>query len=539
MSHSRLAALVALAASTLAAQHQHHGRAPAGPAQLLPGMGNWEHKIDTRSPEAQKFFNQGLALLYGFNRGEARRSFERAAQLDPQAAMPHWGIAASIGPYINMDMEPPVEWKTVCSHLETGRKLVRQERERAYLDAFASRCPAGNDDAFSAAMKKLVDRYPDDLDAAAFYADSLMIPVRWAWWKKDGTPNGRMAEAVEVLEGILRREPYHAGANHFYIHAVEMSPTPERAIPASERLMGIVPGAGHLVHMPGHIWMRVGDFDQVVASNIRAVDVDRAYFKQRGEVPGDYAGYYAHNVHFVAIGYQMLGDLANSRRWAAELAAEMAKAMSGMPPEMISMGDPFLAMPTVAELRFGQWEAILKLPLLAEKQQGGRAMQHFARAIAFHKLGRAAEAARERETFARMRAKIPAEWSWLNNKTSAILAVAAEVLEARLAPSESGALPHWRKALELEAGLTYDEPSPWFYPIRESLGAALLRSGDAPAAEQVFREGIAQTPRNGRMLFGLMESLKAQNRADAAALVEREFKTAWRRADTKLSIQTL
>ena len=529
-----------LFAAALAAQHQHqHGPAPTGPAKLLPGMGNWEHRIDTKSPEAQKFFNQGVALLYGFNRGEARRAFEQASKLDPQAAMPHWGIAASIGPYINMDMEGPVDWKTVCGELAEGTKLARQDREKAYLEAFASRCPAGNDDAFSAAMKKLVTQYPDDLDAATLYADSLMIPVRWNWWKKDGSPNGRMAEAVEVLEGVMRREPYHAGANHLYIHAVEMSPTPERAIPASERLMGIVPGAGHLVHMPGHIWMRVGDFDQVVATNIRAVEVDRAYFKQRGEVPADYAGYYVHNVHFVAIGYQMMGRLADARRWAAELAGEMAKALPGMPPEMISMGDPFLAMPAVAELRFGQWEAILKLPLLDEKHKGGRAMQHFARAIALHKLGRAAEAGREKEAFARVRASVPAEWAWLNNKTSAILEVAATVLEARLAGSDAEALPHWRKALELEGGLTYDEPSPWFYPVRESLGGALLRMGDAKAAEQVFRDGIAQTPRNGRMLFGLAESLKAQGRMDAAALVEREAKTAWRRADVGLAVAGL
>lgn len=529
-----------IAGSILQAQHEgHHGPAPATPARLWSGMGNWEHKIDTKNPEAQKYFNQGLALLFGFNRGEARRSFEKAAALDPQAAMPHWGVAATIGPYINMDMEGPVDWKTVCAELSAGLKLAKSERERDYLEAYSRRCPSGNDDAFSTATKALMLKYPDDLDAATLYAESLMIPVRWKWWNKDGTPAGKMAESVEVLEGVLRREPYHAGANHLYIHAVEMSPTPERAIPASERLMGIVPGAGHLVHMPGHIWMRVGDYDQVVASNIRAVDVDRSYFKELGTVPGDYAGYYMHNVHFVAIGYQMMGNLADARKWAADLASEMAKALPAMPPEMLAMGDPFLAMPAVAEVRFSQWDAVLKQPLLDPKHKGARAMQHYARAIAYAKLGKSSESAAEKAAFEAIRTSLPAEWAWLNNKTADILAVAAQVLEARLAKSDTDAIPHLRRALELEGTLTYDEPSPWYQPVREALGAALLRSGDSAAAEQVFREGIQQTPRNGRMLFGLAESLKAQNKTEAASLVEREFRTAWRRADITLKISDL
>jgi tetratricopeptide (TPR) repeat protein len=361
-----------------------------------------------------------------------------------------------------------------------------------------------------------------------------MMGSRWRWWGADGKPAEGVEEAVRVIEGVLRRNPEHPGANHYYIHAVEMSPTPERAVPSAQRLMGIVPGAGHLVHMPGHIWMLLGEYDAAAAANERAAEVDRQYMKATGVTMSAYAGYYIHNLHFVAVGRSMQGRALDSLK-AAEALSD---ATTPYVKDMAAMIDAFVMWPAFAALRAGQWEKALAIPKPDERLLASAAIWHYARALAFHGQGRKAEAEKAREAFEAARAKVPSSWVWLLNKAPDILAVASAVLEARLAGDEAS-IEHWRRAVRLQDGLAYDEPPGWYYPIRESLGGALLRAGRSAEAEQVFRKGVRLSPKNGRMLFGLMESLKAQRKAGAAKMVEREFDAAWKRADVKLLVGDL
>lgn len=299
---------ISLASLPLASGQYHHTPAEKPPA-LLPGTGTYRMPIATRSAEAQKFFDQGLNMLYGFNRYEALRSFRRASELDPQALMPYWGMAMAQGAHINMDADGDVDLKAACEAVKAGRAVQASapQREREYLDAVATRCPSDDPAAYIQAMRELARKYPDDLDAQTLYAESLMIPVRWRWWDTSGNPAEGMEEAVSVLEAVMRRNPEHPGANHFYIHAVEMSPSPERAIPSAQRLMGIVPGAGHLVHMPGHIWLILGDYELAAATNERAAEVDRQYMNATGVTGSSYAGYYIHNLHFIAVARAMQG----------------------------------------------------------------------------------------------------------------------------------------------------------------------------------------------------------------------------------------
>jgi tetratricopeptide (TPR) repeat protein len=529
------AAAVFLAATALA-QHQHTSNLEKPPT-LLPRMGTHSHPIATLVPDAQRFFDQGLNMLYGFNRYEALRSFRRAAELDPKALLPHWGMAAAQGPHINMDADGDVKLDAYCAGLlnASGLKAAAPEPERALFDAAAARCPGGNGPAYSAAMRNLARRYPDDLDVLTLFAESLMIPVRWRWWTLDGKPAAGTGEAIAVLEQVLRRNPDHPGANHFYIHAVEASPTPERAIPSAQRLMGIVPAAGHLVHMPGHIWLVLGDYEMTAAVNERAAQADRDYFASTGITTSAYAGYYVHNLHFVAVARAMQGRKHDAIKAARETAQSALPYVTDMP----MMVDAFIPLPWFALLRFQQWDEMLRETPPHAKLLTATAMFHYARATALAALQRSTEARLEHEFFRQAAAKVPADWLWINNKSRDMAALAGAVLDARLAPGYRDAIPHWRRALKLEDALVYDEPPPWFFPIRESLGAALLRSGDAAQAEQVFREGLRLKPRNGRMLFGLLASLENQNKTAPSEMVRREFETAWKRADVRLSLDHL
>lgn len=513
--------------------------APETPVVLYPGLGAGHHAIATRNPEAQKFFDQGLSLLYGFNRYEALRSFRKAAELDARAAMPYWGIAMALGPHVNMDGDGDVDLKAGCDALQTGLRLTSvPEAERAYLEAAAKRCPAYDPHTYAEAMKALAARYPDDLDAQTFYAESLMVPIRWKWYSADGIAAPGEVEAERVLEGVLRRWPAHAGANHFYIHAVESSKTPERAVPSAQRLMAIVPAAGHLVHMPGHIWLVLGDWETAATVNERAAEVDRRYFASSNVTTSAYSGYYVHNLHFILYSRLMQGRKAEALRAADELGRAMTPMMTAM-PEMAQMMQPFAAVPVLARVRLAEWESLLKLPRPEDKLLTSVAVWHYARTLALLARGDRAAALQEQRGFEEARGKVTADQPWGNNRSSDVLAMANEILAARLADSSALALPHWQRAVALQDALIYDEPPAWYYPVRESLGAALIRAGRAAEAEAVFREGIQRIPRNGRMLFGLMESLRGRGKNDAAELVRREFDAAWQKADVKLTIDLL
>ena len=521
-------------ACTLIAFAQHAHEAPAGkekPVVLLAGLGPYSHPIATASAEAQKFFDQGLNLLYGFNRYESLRSFRKAAELDPKAVMPLWGIAMALGPHINMDGDADMNLKDGCEALVKASNLTATPYEQGYLEAAGSRCPEYSPENYIRAARTLSQRNPDDLDAATLYAESLMIPVRWKWWNTDGTPAGEMLESVRVLEGVMRHNPVHPGANHFYIHAVEMSPSPERAIPSAQRLMGIVPAAGHLVHMPGHIWLVLGDWQTAIDANERAATADRQYFAKTG-VESGYRGYYIHNLHFVTYAKAMQGRAAEAIAAADFMARESASAIESM----AEMADAFIPHTLFARLRFSRWDEVLKASAPNPKLAASSALWHWARAIAYAGKRDSSAAAREAGLFREAKSKVPPQWPWLVNKAADVLEMADAVLDARLASGDA-AIEHWRRAVTLQDQLGYDEPSPWYMPLRESLGAALLRSGNAVEAESVFREGLRRSPRNGRMLFGLLKSLEAQGRTEGAGFVRREFEREWRKADVVLRLE--
>jgi tetratricopeptide (TPR) repeat protein len=532
----RTLALYVLSVAMASAQHLHPSAPPSEkPVALLAGLGIWSHPIATSNPEAQKFFDQGLALLYGFNRYEALRSFRKAADLDPKAAMPYWGMAMALGPYINMDMDPGVNVGEACKAVEAGLKIEgANEAERGWLQAVATRCPEYDPARYVAAMRELARRYPDDPDLQTFYADSLMVPSRWRWYGPDGKPGEGIEEAERVLEAVLRRFPEHPGANHFYIHAVESSPTPERAVPSAQRLMGIVPSAGHLVHMPGHIWLVLGDYENAVAVNERAAQVDREYFAKTG-VESPYYFYYLHNLQFIAFARAMQGRVSEANKAIAELM-DASKPMAASMPEMADVFGAFAAM---VRLRVNRWDDLIATPAPKSGTPLALSMWRYSRAVAFAVKGKIQEASGERIEFDKARAKVDRSAPWGSNKTGAVMDLAAAVLDARLSLSSRDAIGKWRRAVEIQDALAYDEPPAWYYPVRESLGAALLRAGDAPGAEAAFREGVRRSPHNGWMLFGLMESLKAQGKSTDAAWVEREYKAAWKGADLELRLNEM
>ena len=529
----RFALLVLGGATVVCAQH-HPATGSEKPVALLSGLGNWHHPITTSSPDAQKFFDQGLVLLYSFNKHEALRSFRRASELDSRAPMTYWGIAMALGPYVNMDGDPDVQMKLSCDAVQAGLKIAAPgSKDRAWLDAAGTRCPDFADPSkYIRAMHDLAARLPDDPDAQTLYAEALMIPVRWKWYGPDGKPAPGEAEAERVLEAVIRRYPQHPGANHLYIHAVESSSTPERAVPSAQRLMGIVPAAGHMVHMPGHIWLALGDFNNAIAVNERAVEVDRKYIAQEG-LMGGYGMYVLHNMQFLVYGHAMQGQAGETRKAAQAMAAAI-KAHSGEMGEMAEVMDTWL---TLNELRANLWDDILRSP--QPKASPTLTIWHYSRATALAFKGRAAEARQEQGEFERLRKTVDRNGFWSTNKLGDVVDLASVVLDARLESSPARAIPKWKRAVAIQDALVYDEPPGWYYPVRESLGAALLTSGDGAAAESVFREGLRRSPNNGRMLFGLLASLKAQKKSEAAQWVQREFDSAWRGADIVLRVKDL
>ncbi len=531
---------IAVLAGAALGQHQHDGPASAKPAELLDGMGTHSHPIATKSKEAQQFFDQGLALIYGFNHDEAARLFARAAELDPASPMPHWGIAYALGPNYNLPAMPEREalaWQAI----EKATQLMAKAptRERAYIEALVQRYskdPAADRkvlaEKYAAAMKTVMQRYPDDLDAATLYAEAMMNLRPWQLWSLDGKPAEGTLEICAVLEGVLRRDPNHPGANHYYIHAVEASPSPEKALPSAGRLETLVPGAGHLVHMPSHIYARVGEFERSATVNEKASEADRVYL-ERSKAQGMYPlGYYSHNLHFVAYSRMMQGRYKDARDWAQRLRKNVAGAIDGMP--MIAA---YGAYEWLVLVRFGKWEEMLREKAPAEKDLFLRASYHYARSAALAGLGRTKAAAGERAKMEALAKQIPAEAVAMLNPAQQILALASVDLAARIARSKDDAaaeVRQWRKAVELEDALAYMEPPDWYYPTREQLGGALLRAGKPDEAEVVFRKDLEKNPRNGRSLHGLLQALRALGKTESLAFVEREFQSAWQFADTQL-----
>jgi tetratricopeptide (TPR) repeat protein len=520
--------------------HQHTTSATGSPkgAQLLPGMGSYHHPIATKNAQAQRFFDQGLTLVFGFNHTEAIRSFETAAALDPQAVMPLWGIAYALGPNINMPVSPENEkkaYETIQKALALAEKSPQNERD--YVQALAKRysgdaAPDLDQLAvnYSRAMKELTRLYPDDVDAATLYAESMMDLRPWRLYDLEGNPAEDTEEIVAVLESVLKRYPTHPGANHYYIHAVEASKDPQKALPSANTLQTLVPGAGHLVHMPAHIYARTGDYSQAADSNAKAADVDRQYLKTTGTMGSLYSlMYYGHNLHFLAYAATQDGRQSEAQKAAADLVVLARPALQEMP--MIEFALP---TPLFVELRFQNWSAIANSPEPSSKTPTTRALWRFFRGMALASQGKAEPAQSERQAFRELAAQAPKDlpYSGTGFSTSGeILAVAGFALDARIASAQGNhqaAIESWEKAVKAQDQLAYDEPPAWFYSLRESLGGEYFRAGQFAEAEKIFREDLDKHPRSPRSLVGLMESLKAQGKDVDASWVARQFKIAWK-----------
>ena len=387
-------------------------------------------------------------------------------------------------------------------------------------------------------MKALSARYPDDLDAATFYAESLMNLTPWKLWTPAGDPGPNTLEIVAVLESVLKRNPDHPGANHFYIHATEASKSPERALPSAKRLETLVPAAGHLVHMPAHVYVRTGDYVAAEKSNTIAAEVDRAYIRETGAQGMYPVMYYNHNVHFESYAASMAGRYAAAKRSGDRLFDEVLPVVS-----MDQMLEGFLLQPAFVAVRFRKWDDVRKMPDPGPKLPLLRAGWLWARAMAAAAQGDAQRASTLREAFVIALQAIPEKsMAGPQNSAAAVLGVAANVLDARIAEAKgdsAAAIASWRKAVEAQDRLAYDEPPAWYYPTRESLGAALLRAGQAAEAEAVFRADLEQHPRNGRSLYGLSKSLEAQKKNVDAAFTRAQFDTAWKDADTPVRLEDL
>ncbi|HTR48451.1 MAG TPA: hypothetical protein VMM16_13800 [Verrucomicrobiae bacterium] len=537
----RVAFLVAVCltcASSLAGAQHDHSMSKAAPANLQAGMGSLHHPIATASDQAQKFFDQGLTLIYAFNFSEAIRSFDRAAEFDPHSPMPLWGKALALGP--NYNEAQPEREKSAYDVIQKARALAASapESERAYVEALALRFtsdPKPDYDklarAYAAAMHDLSQRYPDDPDAATLYAESLMDLHPWNLWTADGKPAENTLEIVSVLEGVLRRWPDHVGANHFYIHAMEASPNPEHALASAHRLETAVPSAGHLVHMPSHIYARTGDFDQAVKSNAQAVAVDNTYKRAMANPDMMYLMMYGqHNLHFLVYAAMMDGDFPAASENAEELTQRSKMGVAEVPPI-----EGFMPWQMFVLVRFGRWDDVLALPQPDAKLKGLTFFWRYARGCAFAEKGDAAKAETERAAMEVVYKGIPGgpAFEMLYNDWPTIHDLAADTLDARIAAARgdrSGAIAKWRAAIATQDQMHYDEPPDWFYPVRESLGALLLAGGQAAEAEQVFRDDLQKNPRNPRSLYGLWKALDQQKKTVDARWVQSSFEAAWKGA---------
>jgi tetratricopeptide (TPR) repeat protein len=560
MQHTLAKGLSALAlAATLAACGQSAYVAPAptlgvaptaapapGLSPLMGNLGDHSLPISTRNPLAQEYFDEGLTLAYGFNHEEAIRSFKDALKLDPSCAMCYWGIAYALGPNINAPMAAsavPEAWAA----LEQAIALAPQAnaKERAYIDALAHRYSpdastdrAALDMAYADAMRALSAQHPDDLDAATLYAEALMNLTPWNYWTKQGQPTEYTQEIVATLEQVLALNPDHAGANHFYIHAVEASHTPERALPSAERLETLSPGAGHLVHMPAHIYWRVGRYADAYRINIDAHHADKHTV---GGTPDQNAhtfyslAYYPHNIHFLFAAAQMLGNRAQTIDAARQLVADIPPSGYDANPGL----EDFRPIVLFGMMRFGMWDEILEEPQPEAKFQYATGIWHWARGLAYTRKGQLAQAEAEYERLAAIAEQPAMDELLLYSfaQASTMLDIAMNVLKGELALArgehEQG-IAALEQAVAIQDNLHYIEPPAWHFPVRHNLGAALMALGKHTEAEAVYREDLRQYPLNGWSLFGLAESLRAQGRQDEAQEAQEKFEEAWEGADVEL-----
>lgn len=531
-------------------QHKHYEesaatRKPSPTGALAPrlqDLGSHTFPVTTDSARAQLFINQGVNLAYGFNHAEAGRSFREAARLDPECAMAYWGQSLVLGPNINAPMNPDDEdeaYALVQKALELSSEV--SEREQAYIEALAKRYSGdpeervAGDRAYAEAMREVMRRFPDDLDAATLYVEAMMDLRPWNYWMPDGEPYPGTLETVEVLESVMERNPDHPGALHLYIHIIEPTNQPERAEAAADRLQDLMPGAGHIVHMPSHIYQRIGRYADSARANQRAIAADEAYIAQcraQGLYP---MGYYPHNIHFLWFSASAQGRSAV----AIEAARKVASKVSDETLAELPLLGGFRIVPYYALTRFGEWDAMLAEPAPPATDLYVTGTWHYARGLAF--VGRG-ELERAEEELARLEQLVGDErldYSLFSPNTAAeILSVAPAVLAGELAAARGqydAAIRHLAQAVRLEDSLTYTEPSEWHYPPRLALGAVLLAADRPREAEAIYWENLERHPDNGWGLFGLWQALVAQGEEELAGAIRKRFDAAWSEADLELT----
>ena len=517
--------------------------APENGALIYEGFGNYERKISTDSEAAQQWFNQGMQLMYGFNHDEAIRSFERAAAADPLIPMPWWGIAYCNGMNINdpemTEERSRIAWEAAQEAL--ARIEAASPVEAALVQAVAQRYawPAPEDrgeleQKYADAMEAVYEEFPGDPDVAALFAEALMDLQPWDYWNDAGEPVGRTEEFVGIIERALETHPLHPGANHFFIHAIEASSEPDRAVEAADRLTEIVPGSGHLVHMPSHIYIRVGRYADAAESNINAIEVDRAYLA-KAPTPGIYAAYYGHNLHFLAFAAMMSGNYEQAIQAARDLEAEMPETALR---EFAGLIEGIMAANFHVMIRFGKWEQILEEPEYPEWRLVSRAVRLYARSIANSALGRTEEARVELEAFEEAMAEVPEEWWIFNNRVSDVLPIARAMINGELLFREGRreeAYAVLREGVAAEDALVYDEPPGWMLPVRHALGALLMADKRYAEAEAIYREDLRRNRDNGWSLTGLQLALQKQERKSEADELTTRLAMAFNDADTRPS----
>jgi tetratricopeptide (TPR) repeat protein len=540
--------LLVMCSCALVAGQDHGHAATAKPATMMSGLGDLHHPVSTKNAEAQQFFDQGLRLIYAFNHDEAERSFRRAGELDPKLAIAYWGIAEAVGPNYN-DPASDERFKAAHEAIQKASDLSdgASPSEKAYIQAMMKRFPADPKadrrkaaEDYRDAMREVVKNFPDDLDAATLFAESGMNLHPWGLWHVDGTPEEGTEEIVATLESVLKRDPDHMGAIHYYIHAVEASRSPQRALAGANKLAAMAPSAGHLVHMPAHVYIRTGDYESAVKTNQQAAEVDRAYIKATG-AQGIYPMmYYSHNLHFIAMCAAMNGNYPEAKKNAAMLAEHVAPGVKEMPPL-----EGFMTIPMAVDVRFHKWESILAMKQPDPAMQITTVFWHFARGMALAGTGKAGEAEAEYKIVATAEQATPEDVPFampVNNKAKDVLKIAENVLAAKIAMAKDDkgeAIARLQQAVAIQDTLKYDEPSDWFFPVRESLGAALLMNGDAAGAEKTFRDDLDRNPRNPRSLYGLQQTLKKQGREYDASFVEKQFNSSWKGGANTLKVEDL
>jgi tetratricopeptide (TPR) repeat protein len=540
---------VVLGQARVSGGHVHY-RDQSGPsasptgalAPRLQNLGSHTFPVSTRNRQAQTFMNQGLNLAYAFNHAEARRAFREAARLDPDLAMAYWGQALVLGPNINALMEPneePQAFELIQKALSLKQRAT--VRERAYIDALAQRYSGKaadrlpRDAAYADAMRKVHERFPNDLDAAMLYVESVMDLRPWGYWQRDGAPHVRTDDIVALTEQVMARHPKHPGAVHMYIHLMEGTSTPEKAEKAADTLQTLMPAAGHMVHMPGHIYQRIGRYADAIKSNQLAIAADEDYISQcraQGLYP---MAYYPHNIHFLWFSATEDGQ----SRLAIEAARQLATKIDDETLQSLPLTAGFRMVPYYALTRFGRWDDMLKEPEPPAFSAVLRAMWHYARGLSFVATDRLNDAEQELQKLTALTGDPSMnEPMFSPNQSRAVVAPAPEVLAAEIAAARGRfdeAITRLDRAVRLEDSLVYTEPSEFHFPPRLALGAILLKAGRPAEAETVYWEHLRRHRENGWGLFGLLQALRAQNKTADAELTEARFKAAWARADVTLT----